>query len=190
MASEPAQDEYVIVGGGGMGSYGQGVPQASPQLRADFIDKIKPEEVVEVVRMRLLGKEYLNNVWVEVAALKDRKLTEFGAWEISNLLLGIGNITTSISKYNDREIKERVYRIAKATQILLLSNWKGYGITNVSQFYYVHNIVFSIALSVLKQADAASIQELLKGTITEHRQYTNMPEKERLGQRVRRALGL
>ncbi len=69
--------------------YGDGAIPQIPQMsdRADLIEKIKPEAVVEVIRMRLLGREFIAGEWVEVEALKQRRLTEIGAWEIANLML-------------------------------------------------------------------------------------------------------
>jgi len=133
--------------------------------RGDLIEKIKPEAVVEVIRQRLLGREWTNNKWVDVPALQERKLSEVGAWEISNLMLGVSSISVSISKLNERRINERLFRIAKTAQIMLINNWREYGIHSTSQFYYVHEIVFSNTQAVLFQADDASIQDLLKGTV-------------------------
>lgn len=179
----------LAVGGGGGGGYA--VPQMSQYSdRGDLIEKIKPEMMVEVIRQRLLGKEFVNGKWEEVTALKDRKLTEIGAWEIANLMLGVSSINISISKLDDREIKERAYRIAKSCQRMLLSNWRSYGIVNTAQFYYVHEIVFSNTLAVLKQADAASIQELLKGTVRGNIGDYGMQQKESAGRKIGRMLGL
>lgn len=171
------------------GGSGMAVPQISPQSKAELIDKIKPEAMVEIIRNRLLGKEWINNQWQDVAALKDRKLSEVGAWEIANLMLGVSSINISVSKFKDREIKERAYRIARSTQRLLISNWRSYGIKNTSQFFYVHEIVFSNTLAVLKQADDASIQDLLKATVYENRNVTT-EKKEAGGQKLSRMLGL
>lgn len=188
------QDEYVTVpvavGGGTQQGGGYAVPQMSQfSDRGDLIEKIKPEIMVEIIRQRLLGKEFINQKWITVEALKNRRLTEIGAWEISNLMLGVSSINISISKLNDREIKERAYRIAKSTQRMLLSNWRAYGIVNTAQFYYVHEIVFSNTLAVLKQADSASIQELLKGTVKGNIGDSYMT-KESAGKRIGRMLGL
>lgn len=145
---------------------GSAVPQISgPSDRGDLIEKIKPEGMVEIIRQRLLGKEFVGNKWIDVPALQKRRLSEVGAWELSNLMLGVSSINISISKLSDREIKERLYRIAKSAQRMMLSNWKEYGVINVAQFFYVHEILFSNTLGVLKQADDASIQDLLKGTV-------------------------
>ena len=178
-------DEYVQV------PYGQGypVPQMPIQSKADMIDKIKPEAMVEIIRNRLMGKEFINGKWVSVPALKERKLTDIGAWEIANLMLGVSSLNISLSKLTDREIKERAYRIARSAQYLLISNWKEYGITNTAQFYYVHEIVFSNTLAVLKQADEASIQELLKGTVQEQRNVFSQPKESR-GGKIGRMLGI
>jgi len=170
-------------------SSGMAVPQMSPVNKAELIDKIKPEAMVEIIRHRLMGEEWINNEWKPVEALKKKKLTDVGAWEIANLMLGVSSINISISKLDDREIKERAYRIAKTAQYLLISNWKEYGITNVGQFYYVHEILFSNTLAVLKQADEASIQELLKSTVQENRNISTAP-REHGRRKISRMLGL
>lgn len=172
-----------------LGSIGS-VPQGtSPQAKADILGQIKPELMVEVVRHKLLGEEWKNNEWISVPALKNRKLTEIGAWELSNLMLGVGSINISISKFSDREIKERLFRIAKSAQVLALENWRIYGIHSVSQFYYIHEIVFSNTMGVLKQADGGSIQELLKVVVNENRNVVTQPKEPR-GTKIRRMLGL
>jgi len=184
------QDETIVIPYPAAAGGGLAVPQMTLQNKADLIDKIKPEAMVEIIRHRLLGQEWLNDKWVDVEALQQRRLSEVGAWEIANLMLGVSSINISLSKLDDKEIKERAYRIAKAAQYLLLSNWKEYGITNVAQFHYIHEIVFSNTLAVLKQADKASIQELLKGTVTEHRTASTQPVTERRGRKISRMLGL
>lgn len=168
---------------------GMAVPQYTPQNKAELIDKIKPEAMVEIIRNRLLGKEWINEAWVTVEALKQRRLTEIGAWEIANLMLGVSSINISISKLNDKEIKSRAYRIARTAQFMLISNWRLYGIFNTAQFYYVHEIIFSNTLAVLKQADEASIQELMKATVFENR-TVNPTVKEPRTLKISRMLGL
>lgn len=163
------------------------VPQQQRSDRSDLIDKIKPEQMVEIIRHRLMGEEFLNGKWVEVQALRYRKLTEVGAWEIANLMLGVSSINISISKFKDREIKERALRIAKSAQYLLISNYREYGIHNAAQLWFVHEIVFSNTLAVLKQADEASIQELLKGTVQENRNISSEVKREG---KLKRMLGL
>ena len=188
MSNNP--DDYVnvpiAVGGG---NSGMAVPQMFPQNKAELIDKIKPEAMVEIIRNRLLGKEWKDNDWVDVPALKERRLTDEGAWEIANLMLGVSSINISISKLSDREIKERAYRIAKSAQYMMVSNWRRYGLKNTAQFYYVHEIIFSNTLAVLKQADEASIQELFKATVYENRNIST-PVKETGGHKISRMLGL
>lgn len=169
----------------GMGA----VPQGNNFNRAELIDKIKPEAMVEIIRHKLLGEEFINDKWIALPELKDRKLTQIGAWELANLMLGVSSINISISKLTDREIKERAFRIAKSAQYMLISNWREYGIYNVAQLYYVHEIIFSNTLAVLKQADEASIQDLLKATIYETRNV-NTKQKEEGGKKISRMLGL
>lgn len=190
-----AQDDMVVipipVSSGGSSGGGMAVPQLSPQAKAELIDKIKPEAMVEVIRQRLLGREWnaTKKEWLPVPALKDRKLSEIGAWEISNLMLGVSSINISVSKLNDKKIRERLFRIARSAQKMMISNWKLYGITNTAQFHYVHEIVFSNTMGVLEQAGDGSIQELLKATVYEQRNIT-APQKEQGGQKLSRMLGL
>lgn len=191
-----SNDDYVTVplalGGAGNNPSGA-IPQMTQYSdRGDLIEKIKPETMVEIIRQRLLGKEFINGSWVDVPALKERRLSEVGAWELANLMLGVSSINISISNLNDREIKERAYRIAKSAQRMLITNWKVYGVKNTSQFYYVHEILFSNTLAVLKQAGQGSIQELLKGTVrgTVGDTYNYGNGKEGTGRRIGRMLGL
>jgi hypothetical protein len=166
---------------------GNSVPQPQRNDRADLIDKIKPEVIVDIIRQRLLGKEWTGGDWKPVPALKDFALTERGAWEISNLMLGVSSINTSVSRLKEEVIKARLRRIAKDTQFLLIAHWREYGLKNTAQLYYVHNLVFTNALTVLFQAGEGSIQELLKGTVQENRNIST--EKKEPG-KLRRLLGL
>lgn len=166
---------------------GPTVPVSQRSDRPDLIDKIKPDVLVEVVRHRLMGEEIINGDWKPVAALKNRALTSIGAWELSNLMLSVSSINVSISKLKDNEIKERALRIAKTAQYLCIAHWKEYGIRNVAQLYFVHDVVFTNTLVVLKQAGDGSIQELVKGTVNENRNIqTIKPE----GGRMKRLLGM
>lgn len=181
-------DEQIIaipIGDGG----GMSVPQISPQNKADLLDKINPGAVVEIIRNKLMGRVWIDNKWVELPSLKDKRLNERGASDIADLMLGASTVSVSVSKLKDREIKKRLLSISKSAQYLLISNWKDYGIVNAAQFYYVHEIVFTNTLVVLKQADEASIQDLLKSTVQENRNV-NAPIKERGGQKLSRMLGL
>lgn len=183
-----AQDDQIIMIPTNMGGGGSmPIPQRSD--RADLIDKIKPEQMVEIIRHRLMGEEYLNNKWVAVPALKNRKLTEVGGWEIANLMLGVSSVNISISKMKDFEIKRRALNIAKTAQKMLLANWLEYGLKNTAQQNYVHEIIFSNTLAVLKQADEASIQELLKATVTENRNIQT-EKKEGTVSRLKRSMGM
>lgn len=169
-------------------SQGNVVPQMPRGDRADLIDKIKPDAIVEVIRQRLMGNELINNKWTPIPALKNNSLSEAGAWEISNLMLSSSSINTSISNLNNDEVKKRLLSLVTTAQYLCVSNWRRYGIHNSSQLYFVHEIVFTNALVVLKQADGASIQELLKGTVTENRNINS--EQPKSAGKIRRFLGL
>lgn len=135
--------------------------------KADLLEKIKPDAIVEVIRQRLLGKEFVNGQWVKNESLKDRALTPEGAWDIANLMLGVSSQNVSISKLNDKEIRERAYNLARTAQYMCLKNWKRYGIRGADQLYFINELVFSNSFITLKQPEGEGIRKMLVGTITE-----------------------
>lgn len=166
----------------------QGVPAPHQRSdRAELIDKINPENVISITRHMLLGEDWDGTKWVKIEALQKHCLTEVGAWRISSQLQGIANLATSVSKYDHKLIRERLRRLAKNTQIQLIGNWREYGIRNVSQFYFVHNIIFSIAMAVLYHAGEGSIQDLI-GKIKSESTSINQEKKE--PGKLRRVLGM
>lgn len=178
------EDSYTIVPiPSGSGS----VPVPNRVDRSDFVDKIKPEQVVELLRHKLLGEEWDGSRWLKIEALQANSLSERGAWEISNLMLGVGTINMSISKINQNQINARLRNLIKEVSIKMLTNWRDYNIRDVGQFYYVKSLVFSNSLAVLSQAGEGSIQELFKTTVQENRNISS--EKKEPG-RLRRILGM
>ena len=139
--------------------------------KADLLDKIRPEAVVEIMRNKLLGMRYIENkkAWVKVTALQEFALTEAGAEQVANLMLSVSTQNTSISLLKDREIKDRVMSLARTTQYMLLENWVEFGIKRPSQLNFVHEIIFSNSLVILKQPENEGIRKLLAGTINEQR---------------------
>jgi len=157
------------VGGGNyQHSNGLAPPMAMQQTdKADLLEKIRPDLIVEVIRNRLLGKEFINGSWVTQPFLQDRALTEKGAWDIANLMLGVSSQNVSISKLSNDEIRERALSIAKTAQYMCLKNWKEYGIQGADQLYFIHELVFSNTFITLKQPEGEGIRKMLMGTITE-----------------------
>lgn len=148
--------------------------------KADLLDKIRPDAIVEIIRHKLLGEEFDEKTrkWVVNPAFKDFALTRVGAEQIANLMLGVSSQNVSISNLKDREIKERVLSIVKTAQYMAIENWVEYGIKRRSQFYFIHEIVFSNSLVVLKQPEGEGIRKLLAGTIQESRVYSQAEQKE------------
>lgn len=143
-------------------------PMAYPQTdKADLLEKIRPDAIVEVIRNRLLGKELVNGEWIRQDYLQDRALSEKGAWDISNLMLGVSSQNVSISKLTNDEIRERALSIAKTAQYMLLKNWKEYGVKGADQLYFIHELVFSNTFITLKQPEGEGIRKMLIGTLTE-----------------------
>jgi len=130
----------------------QGMPMMmSPDSRADVMDKIQPDRVVEQIRMRLLGKIEFNGEWISQPFMKNRALSEVGAWEISLLMLPASSQNTAMTKLDSGQIRSRLLNLAKTAQCMCLRNWKEYNIRGIDQLKFVHEIVFTNTLASLNQ---------------------------------------
>ena len=147
--------------------------------KADLLEKIRPDEIVEIIRNRLMGKEFLNDKWETVKALKERSLSEVGAWDISNLMLCVSSRNVSLSKLKDDEIKKRTLNICKQAQVMALKNWKEYGIKGTDQLGFIHEIIMSNTLITLKQPEGEGIRKMLMGTMSEQRTFIGSDQEER-----------
>jgi hypothetical protein len=151
--------------------------------KADLLEKIRPDAIVEVIRNKLMGYDFndLTKKWELNQAYKMFALTPLGASQIANLMLGVSSQNVSLSNLKDFEIKTRLRSIAKTAQYLCIENWESYGIKSASQLHFVHEIVFSNTLVVLKQPEGEGIRKLLAGTIQESRVYNSNVEEKKKG---------
>jgi len=141
--------------------------------KADILDKIRPEEIVEIIRNRLMGKELNKKMeWVTNDRLKDNAISELGAWDLSSLMLSVANPNVSISKLKDKEIRRRAYNIMKTAIKMMLVNWKSYKITNTAQITFIAEIVFSMAFITMKQCEGEGIRKMIMGTRQEAHHVT------------------
>ena len=149
--------------------------------KADLLDKINPNEVVEELKNKLMGREFdrKTQTWVLNPFLKKNAVSELCANEMSNLILSVSNKNVSISKLNDKEIRLRAYSIMKTAVKMMLANWISYDITNSSQINYVADILFSIAFITMKQADAEGIRKMIVGTRSEIHHDTSYSEPKK-----------
>lgn len=143
--------------------------------KADILDKIRPEEIVEIIRNRLMGKvlDVRDREWKTVDALKDNAISEIGAWDISNLVLSVANQNVSISKLNDKEIRRRAFNIMKTAVKMIIVNWQQYKITNTAQISFISEIVFSIAFITMKQCESEGVRKMIIGTRQETHQIAD-----------------
>jgi len=146
-------------------SYGS-PPIQMPSEKADLLDKIKPNAIVEAIYHRLMGEIEINGQWVRVEELQSRSLSRKGAWDIATLMMPVSSQNVSLSKLKDNEIRIRALSISKTAQEMCLRNWKEYGIKGADQLRFVHEIVFSNTFITLKQPEGEGIRNLLKNTMT------------------------
>jgi len=123
--------------------------------RADLLDKIRPEKIIEVIKNKLMGRELdlSTNTWKDNPVLSESAVSELCANDMSILILSVSNPNTSISKLKDQEIRKRAYSITETAVSMLITGWSRYKITNASQLAYVSDILYSLAFITMKQAE-------------------------------------
>jgi len=154
---------------------------AHQDSKADLLDKIRPEETIEEIKQRLMGKEWdsTKEEWILNPALQDIALTEIGASAITNLIFPASTRTVSVSNLNNDEIKKRLLSLVKTAMKMCLDNWEIYGIHSVSQLYFVKEIVFTNTLVALKQPENEGIRRLLNSVISENRSIATYGEEKK-----------
>lgn len=153
-------------------------PTIMPSEKADLFDKINPQDIVEVMKYKLMGYEFNRErqEWYKPHWAKG--LNERGANEITTLMLPVSSKNVAISKLSDSEIRERTKAIHREAMIMCLRNWKQYGLTGPDQIGLISQIVVSNTFITLKQPENAGIRELIKGTTSEVRSIQEAPEKK------------
>ena len=148
--------------------------------KASIIEKINPDEIVELIRMRLMGKMKNSQTgnWETIQVLKNNAISELGAWEITNLILSVSNANTSLSKLKDMEIRKRAYGVMTKSIGMMIANFREYHITNTAQLGYVAEIVFSITFITLKMADAEGIRKMITSMYSESRSLVEQTEQK------------
>lgn len=147
--------------------------------KADLLERIRPDEIVDIIRQRLLGKEFKDGKWELNPSDQKRKLSERGAWEISNLMLPASSQNVSISNLKDSEITKRTLSMIRTAMLMALRNWKEYGITGADQIYFIKEIIQTNTFVTLKQPESEGIRKLIKGTTSEVRSVSDSGEPRR-----------
>jgi len=146
--------------------------------KASIIEKINPEEIVELLRNRLMGKTLDQDTgkWITNKNLKDNAISEIGAWDLSNLILSVANPNTSLSKLDDKTIRRRAYSLTETSIHMMISNWQEYKITNRAQIKFISDIMYSLTLITLKMADAEGIRKMIMGMYSESKNINELQD--------------
>jgi hypothetical protein len=160
-------------------NYAYAPPLALPSEKADLLDKIKPNRVVEEVFRNLLGQvEDDKGNWRTNTILKEKSLSLRGAWDMKTLMLPVSSQNVALSKLKDHEIRGRALNIAKAAQEMCLMNWKAYNVRGRDQLRFVHEVVFSNTFITLKQPQDEGIRRLIGSIGSGEIGNQNMPQEE------------
>lgn len=147
------------------------------QDKADLLDKIRPDTIVDTVRHKLMGEDLQEGRWVKNPYLLDRSLSPTGAWEIANLMLTVSSQNVALSNLNAKDIRTITISIVDAAMEMCLKNWESYGIAGVDQLRFVFEIVRANTFITLKQPEDNGIKRLIQGSVTELRSYSNIEQK-------------
>lgn len=145
---------------------------SSTPVKSDILDKINPDEVVEMLYHKLKGEELVNGDWRQVR--NDGVMTDEGARRISNLMLAVSNKNTPLCNLTPEETSARVINVCDDALRIMLENRKKFGITSIGQMYEIHSIVFSIVKMAMNQPQNNGIRNLLNHILYENRNYTNV----------------
>lgn len=158
-----------------------GMPQNDS--KSDLLDKIRPEETVEEIKQRLMGKEWdtSKEKWILNPSLKDMALTEVGASSVATLIFPTCSRTSSLSNLNEKIIWNRWLQVIKTLEKNILDNWFEWGIHTQAQIYWVSEIVKSAVLISLKQPENEGIRRLLNSVIQESRSVATYGEERKGG---------
>ena len=149
--------------------------------RASIIEKINPDEIVELIRRRLIGQtqDQKTGEWITPAHLKINAISEMGAWDLTTLILSVSNANTSLSKLDDKTIRKRAYSLTETAVKMIISNWREYKITNRAQINYIAEIVYSLTFITLKMADSEGIRKMIMGMYSESRNISEFSEQKK-----------
>lgn len=149
-----------------------------PDSKADLLEKINPDQIVETIRHKLMGEEEINGKWEKNDLLKEKAISPEGAWQIANLMLSVSSKNVSLSNLKDHEIKARTMGVVRTVQYLLLKNWKKWKIKGIDQLEFVNQIILSNTFITLKQPENHGIINLLKGNIQEIHSFSTQPKQQ------------
>jgi len=150
--------------------------------KADLLDKIRPDFIVEVLKNSFMGKTYNPETkkWIDNKVMDDHKLTEAGATYIAELMLSVSSQNVSISNLKDFEINMMILDNTRTLLYDLVANWKKFGIISESQLTHIATIVKNNTRVVLRQPEGEGIRKLIAGIINENRVFNmNNPEEQK-----------
>ena len=156
----------------------QGMPY--PMMKgdkADLFEKIRPEQVINEMRNRLMGKDFVDGKWVLIPGLKNISISEAGAWEIADLLFTVSNQSVSLSNLTEKKVERIALETAREGIYRIVSSWKMYGISSSSQIRLIGRMILNTARITLMQAMDEGIRVLLKGTMQEQRSIIDSKER-------------
>jgi len=151
-------------------------PTIMPSEKADLFDKINPQDIVEIMKFKLMGYEFAKDKQEWIKPSWAVGLSEQGASDITTLMLAVSNKNVAISKLSDAEVRIRTRNLHRESMKLCVRNWKEYSIT-ADKIGLISQIVLSNTFITLKQPENAGIRELIKGTTSEVRSIQEAPEK-------------
>lgn len=161
----------------------QGVPLPTRTERAEFVDKTRPEPLIEEIRHKLLMEYYDRDSgkWLKMPNFQEQAWSEFGAWQIATKLNHIANINITAGNISEEMMLNRIYGFVEEVLYDIGVNFIEYGYKNDGQIYDVKSLTISVALGTLSQAKEGHTSRTWRETTVENRQVITAPQQQTQG---------
>lgn len=151
------------------------IPQANPQNvsqdnRADIIDKLNPTDVITAISSKWKGWDFVNGEWKKDADLTETDLSPVGINDITTLMLSVSSQNAVYSDLTNNEINQITLSTIDTLHIMLLKNWKKYGIKEgefIGKMAMIVQIVKNNTRLTLIQARENGLKKFISRTTNE-----------------------
>lgn len=161
----------------------QGTPAPTRTERAEFVDKIRVEPVLENIKHQLAMEYYDKNqeAWLEIPGCEDKRWSKFGINAILIKFTPMINVAVQGANISEELMLKRVFNFTESVLFDVGENWKEYGVKNEGMIIDIGEICMSISMSTWSQAKEGHTSRTWRETTVENRQIVTAPPEQKKG---------
>jgi len=141
--------------------------QSINDARADIIDKLNPTDVITAISNKWKGYGFVNGVWEQDKELTTMDLTPIAINDITTLMLSVSSQNAVYSDLTNHEINQITLSTIDTLIVMLLKNWKQYGVKSIGQMAMIIQIVKNNTRLTLIQARDNGLKKFISRTTNE-----------------------